>query len=151
VVPQALVSSANADILKNQDIAKQFQEDKFSVDVVGTGKAPNAALIEGVGTDIAHKLYRNGPVIALNTDGSANSSADVENLNPPFVLGNNRYFYFISADAMTATIEVIDLNHCTVIWKSPSYDLDKDIQYKNGQFIVANKIKYKIQPNCQIK
>lgn len=115
------------------------------------------ALVKGVSFDGTRNLSREGPLVALNRDGTerCTGSADVENLRPPFVLAKGRYFYFVSADGVDFRIEAVDLTDCSISWKSPTYDWADvtKVTYENGRYLVGKRkgkdISYTIQPNCQ--
>jgi hypothetical protein len=124
---------------------------KPEVDRVMWGHDP-VALIEGVSFADKHQKDWAGPVVSVKLDGSERCRADVENLRPPFVLANGRYFYFVTADAIDFQISALDLMSCQVVWKSRTHDWyeAKGVRYHAGNFFVDQK-KYRIPNDCLIK
>lgn len=159
VLPMGLDPVVNKAIYETGALAKRPMPAcacDASVDQV-TWQGKPVALIDGVSLDISHFVHREGPVTALNADGSARCTAEVENLHAPFVLANGRYFYFVSADGIDFQIQAVDLKDCSISWKSPSFYWEDDYnpQYKDGRYQIVKKGKktaeYAIQSNGMVQ
>jgi hypothetical protein len=160
VMPGTLDKELYPNILKNKDIAKEFQELNTSIDMVlpsipASKKNENyiSALIEGVATDAMHNVFREGPIVSLNPDGSERcivKENDINMIRSPFSMTGNRYLYLSSGTEYDYQVIAIDLTNCNVAWRSKTIpdSLGVNPVYEKDHIMVDKKIKYKLEDNC---
>ncbi len=88
-----------------------------------------------------------GPIEVFDRGGKSLCKADIELLKPPFMFAKDRYFYFLSGDAIDVSIKVVDLDTCKVAWQSAVYPWSKAPRITAAALYVAGK-KVEVGNNC---